>query len=325
MEKKCSDSYFLGVDIGGTEAKIGLLNGDGEILERENLSVAFDGYETPILETVKKGIGDFIGRIDMPREKLRAIGVSATGAIDSKKGLVAGSGGHIKNWLGSTIKDTLESSYGVPVFVLNDANAAALGEMWRGAARDRENVVVVTIGTGVGGGVVVDGHILLGHKGFAGEIGYIKPPFVSDTPLTGRGCYEDYASMSALVRIVEELANEGSIEQKFASSPNGRMIFDAVKSGDKALENVTEHWIDNIAAGIVSLVHIFNPEIILIGGGVSAQKELFIDKLRAKVFDNVMDEFKIDLELRAAELKNDAGMIGAVKFCIDSINKCNEC
>ena len=290
---------YIGIDIGGTEAKIGLLTGDGKIMDKVNVPVSFDHYETPILVTVNRAVGEFLKK--------------------HKSGVVAGCGGHIRNWLGSPIREVLEKAYGLPVFALNDANAAALGEMWQGGAKGKSNVLVITIGTGVGGGIIVDGHILLGNHGFAGEIGYIKPPFVPEESLTGRGCYEDYASMSALIRMVEVAARKGSMDAKYASGTNGREIFDAVKSGDKILERITECWIGNIAAGIVSLVHIFNPEVILIGGGVSAQKEYFIDKLRNRVFDAIMDEFKTDLNLKAAELKNDAGMIGAVKFCLDSL------
>ncbi len=310
---------YIGIDIGGTEAKIGLLTGDGKIMDKVNVPVSFDHYETPILVTVNRAVGEFLKKHTEDKDRIRAIGVSATGAIDSKSGVVAGCGGHIRNWLGSPIREVLEKAYGLPVFALNDANAAALGEMWQGGAKGKSNVLVITIGTGVGGGIIVDGHILLGNHGFAGEIGYIKPPFVPEESLTGRGCYEDYASMSALIRMVEVAARKGSMDAKYASGTNGREIFDAVKSGDKILERITECWIGNIAAGIVSLVHIFNPEVILIGGGVSAQKEYFIDKLRNRVFDAIMDEFKTDLNLKAAELKNDAGMIGAVKFCLDSL------
>lgn len=312
------EEYFLGVDIGGTEAKIGLVTIGGEIKYKKSVPVAFDGYETPILTTVNKELGNFIKEAAAEPSSIKAIGVSATGAIDSRLGIVAGSGGHIKNWLGSKIKDTLESTYKKPVFVLNDANAAALGEMWKGAAAGKRNVVVITVGTGVGGGIIVDGKVLLGRSGFAGEIGYILPPFKVENPL-GRGCFEDYASTSALVRMVEAAAKEGKVNQKYSSEVTGKVIFEAVKDNDTKVESIVDEWIGNIAAGISGLIHIFNPEAVLIGGGVSAQKELFIDKLRDRIMDMIMEEFKEGLEIKATELKNDAGMIGAVKFCIDNL------
>ena len=318
-KKKMNDAFFIGVDIGGTEVKIGLITDDGDIIKKTKESVSFDGYETPIIVTVNKVLGEFLKEAGVPSGKIKAIGVSATGAIDCINGVVAGSGGHIKNWLGTPIKRILEENHKIPTFVLNDANAAALGEMWKGAARGKKNVLVITIGTGVGGGIIVDGHILLGSHGFAGELGYLKPPFILNEPVVRRGCYEDYASMSALVRMVKDAASKEIIDSKYGIETNGKMIFEGIKNGDEKLREISERWIDNIAAGMVSLVHIFNPQIILIGGGVSSQKELFIDKLEKSIMNNIMDEFRIDLKIQPASLKNDAGMIGAVKFCIDSL------
>ena len=247
--------------------------------------------------------------------EIAGIGVSATGGINTKLGIVEGSAGHIKNWEGTNIRSRLESEFGVKTAVLNDANAAALGEMWKGAAIGKENVVVMTIGTGVGGGIIVDSKILLGRKGFAGEIGHI-PVNVDgeDCSCGNKGCIEHYGSTSALVRNVKEAVISGEIKGIEAGKVDGRLIFKEVAAGNDTVKKYVDEWISYISATLVGLVHIFNPEMIILGGGVSRQKELFVDKVRERVLHGVMPNFAIGLTVEAAKLGNDAGIIGAVRF-----------
>ena len=311
-----SDKLYLGVDIGGTAAKLGLVDEEGRIISSVNeYPVKFDDYETPIIETVVKSVRHFMDENNKNFAEIAGIGVSATGGINSKLGIVEGSAGHIKNWEGTNIKARLESEFGVKTEVLNDANAAALGEMWKGAARGKENVVVMTIGTGVGGGIIVDSKILLGRKGFAGEIGHI-PVNVDgeDCSCGNKGCIEHYGSTSALVRNVKEAVISGEIKGIEAGKVDGRLIFKEVAAGNDTVKKYVDEWISYISATLVGLVHIFNPEMIILGGGVSRQKELFVDKVRERVLHGVMPNFAIGLTVEAAKLGNDAGIIGAVRF-----------
>lgn len=311
-----SDKLYLGVDIGGTAAKLGLVDEEGRIISSVNeYPVKFDDYETPIIETVVKSVRHFMDENNKNFAEIAGIGVSATGGINTKLGIVEGSAGHIKNWEGTNIRSRLESEFGVKTAVLNDANAAALGEMWKGAAIGKENVVVMTIGTGVGGGIIVDSKILLGTKGFAGEIGHI-PVNVDgeDCSCGNKGCIEHYGSTSALVRNVKEAVISGEIKGIEAGKVDGRLIFKEVAAGNDTVKKYVDEWISYISAALVGLVHIFNPEMIILGGGVSRQKELFVDKVREKVFTSVMPNFAIGLSVEAAELGNDAGIIGAVRF-----------
>ena len=314
-----TDRVYLGIDIGGTAAKFGLVNGEGvmisEVLE---YPVKFDDYETPIIETVVKSAKEFMSKNNKTFFDINGIGVSATGGINSKLGIVEGSAGHIKNWKGTNIKKRLEAEFGMNTVVLNDANAAALGEMWKGAAKGRENVVVMTIGTGVGGGIIVDSKILLGRKGFAGEIGHI-PVNVDGEKCSceNTGCIEHYGSTSALVRNVKNAVISGEITG-IKEEVDGRLIFKEVAAGNKAIIKYVDEWINYISAALVGLVHTFNPEMVILGGGVSKQKKLFVDKVRDKVLHGVMDNFAQDLRVEAAELGNNAGIIGAVKFVIDA-------
>ena len=311
-----ADTIYLGIDIGGTAVKFGLVDEDGNMVSKvSEYPVRFDNYETPIIETVVKSAGIFMEANSKSFTEIAGIGVSATGGINSKLGIVEGSAGHIKNWEGTNIKERLENEFGVKTEVLNDANAAALGEMWKGAARGKENVVVMTIGTGVGGGIIVDSKILLGTKGFAGEIGHI-PVNVDgeDCSCGNKGCIEHYGSTSALVRNVKEAVILGEIKGIEVNKVDGRLIFEEVAAGNDTVKKYVDEWISYISATLVGLVHIFNPELIILGGGVSRQKELFVDKVREKVFTSVMPNFAIGLSVEAAKLGNDAGIIGAVRF-----------
>ena len=311
-----ADTIYLGIDIGGTAVKFGLVDEDGNMVSKvSEYPVRFDNYETPIIETVVKSAGIFMEANSKSFTEIAGIGVSATGGINSKLGIVEGSAGHIKNWEGTNIKARLESEFGVNTEVLNDANAAALGEMWKGAAIGKENVVVMTIGTGVGGGIIVDSKILLGRKGFAGEIGHI-PVNVDgeDCSCGNKGCIEHYGSTSALVRKVKEAVISGEIKGIEVNKVDGRLIFKEVAAGNDTVKKYVDEWISYISATLVGLVHIFNPEMIILGGGVSRQKELFVNKVREKVLKGVMPNFAIGLSVEAAELGNDAGIIGAVRF-----------
>ena len=315
-----TDRIYLGIDIGGTAVKFGLVNGEGVMVsEVSEYSVKFDNYETPIIETVVKSAKEFMSKNNKAFFDINGIGVSATGGINSKLGIVEGSAGHIKNWEGTNIKKRLEAEFGMNTVVLNDANAAALGEIWKGAAKGRENVVVMTIGTGVGGGIIVDSKILLGSKGFAGEIGHIPVNVDGEECSCGNtGCIEHYGSTSALVRNIKNAVISGEIIGINEDEIDGRLIFKQVSAGNKVVIKYVDEWINYISAALVGLVHIFNPEMVILGGGVSKQKEFFVDKVRDKVLHSVMDNFAQSLSIEAAELGNNAGIIGAVKFVIDA-------
>lgn len=311
---------YLGIDIGGTAVKMGIVDETGNILISREASVSFDNYNTPILETVLAESEAFLDKNNISPKDLGRIGISATGQIDTKNGIVAGSGGNIRNWDGADLKGSFTKKYHLPVTVVNDANCVALGEKWVGSAKNAKDVIVLTIGTGLGGGIIINDQILLGRAGFGGETGHFSIHKQGEACTCGnRGCFEQYASMTALIRSVHRFY-EASDPGRLKEHPvNGRSIFEAVSKGEEGVIRIVDTWICDISAGITSLVHIFNPELIVIGGGVSAQEELFIAKLRAEVMERVMPNFRRGLTLRAATLGNQAGMIGAVYYLIRSL------
>ena len=258
---------YLGVDIGGTAVKLGLVDDTGRVLRRAERSVSFDGYKTPILDTVQTAIRDFLGSHDVP----------------------------------------LERAFGLPVTVANDANCMVLGEVWVGAAKGYTDVIGVTLGTGVGGGIITGGRLLEGARGLGGELGHFRLHALDGVACTcgAIGCYERYAATTALVRGAQKMGLD---------APDGRAIFEAAAAGNARTLAVLNDWISEIAQGLAGLVHIFNPQLILIGGGVSAQQELLIDPLAAQVCKSVMPAFAEGLEIKAAALQNDAGLVGAVYY-----------
>lgn len=304
---------YLGLDIGGTAVKIGLIDRNGKLLCKDAFPAAFDGYATPLMQTALRSIEAFLERYRLTAGELSGIGVSATGQIDPQAGTVAGTAGHIPNWIGTPIKDILQKQYGLPVAVINDANSVALAEQWVGAAVGYTHVIVITVGTGVGGGILTDGGLLTGSRGLAGELGHFPIQVDGDAcSCQNHGCYERYASTTALVRMVRESEAARSLPVP-AQEIDGRLIFKLAAEGHAAIRRQLDAWIDYVAAGLIGLTHIFNPELILVGGGVCRQEELFIAPLRRKVLTRVMPRFADGLELKAAGLGNDAGMIGAVR------------
>lgn len=308
---------YLGIDIGGTAVKLGIVDEEGTISASNSYSVNFDHYRTPIMDTVMRSIPLFLDEASIDAVVLDGIGVSATGQIDTKRGCVAGSAGHLPHWLGTPIMDILSKRYQRPVYVGNDANCAVLGEHLTGAAVGFQNVVMITVGTGIGGGIITENCLLTGTKGIAGELGHFPMKSAKQACSCGNyGCYEQYASTSALVRTVTSHLDALPLSHLKEELITGKLIFEELASGNSQLQILVDEWIQDVATGLIGLTHIFNPDLLLIGGGVCGQEKYFIEPLRKKVFQHIMPGFREKLSLKAAQLGNDAGIIGAVKHFI---------
>ena len=300
-------TMILCLDIGGTAVKMGLCDRQGVIHARKEASVCFDQYRTPILETVLREAELFLAEQQCDVE---GAGISATGQIDDKRGIVIGTNGRIPHWEGSHLAEEMSARFHVPAFALNDANAAALGESFAGRAKGLENVIMLTLGTGVGGGIILGGKLYSGSLGIAGELGHFTLYADGMTCTCGKkGCFECYASTTALIARAKEKAGSEDL--------NGKEIFRRAQAGDRAMLSVLDAWIDDIVHGITGLVHIFNPDMVLIGGGVSVQEQLLMQPLRERVKAGVMPRFAEHLSIERATLGNDAGMIGAARWYME--------
>lgn len=300
---------YLGIDIGGSAVKTGLVDETGEVIVKSETEIDRSCKKETVMETVIRSIRELIITNNIDISSLFGIGVSSPGSIDTVKGEVAISGGNVPNWGGTKVREILSEEFRLPVSLANDGNCVALAEAWIGAARDCNDVLCVTLGTGIGGGIISRGKLIEGHRGYAGEIGhFVTHAGGRECACGGRGCFERYAATSALVREGSELRDKWY---------TGRNIFEYANAGDEEALALVDRWTDEIAYGIAGLIHIFNPEVILIGGGVSAQEELVILPVRRKVNDLIMTDFTDGLVVKRASLGNDAGMVGAVKHLMD--------
>ena len=220
--------HYFGIDIGGTAVKLGIVDETGIVLAKAEESVSFDGYQTPILTTVLKAAQAFLAAQNISAASLAGIGVSATGQIDSRKGIVAGTCGNLPNYIGAPIKAELEKAFGLPVTVANDANCMTLGEVWVGGAKGYTDVIGVTLGTGVGGGILTGGRLLEGARGLGGELGHYRTHALDGVDCTcgAKGCWERYAATTALVRAAKE---------KDPDWTDGRTIFAAAEAGNETV------------------------------------------------------------------------------------------
>ena len=294
-------------DIGGTSIKYGVLNEQGDMLYKSKTDTrASEGGMAVIgqvIEIAKRLQTDYT---------LNGLAVSTAGQIDKQEGSVIHATESLPGYTGLNIKKELEIALDLPVMIDNDVNCAALGEYWRGAAKEVSHFLCMTLGTGIGGAIVMNGQVYPGAGYSAGEFGHMtlypdgKPCLCGDS-----GCYEQYASSSAL---------EHRAADYFKTSISLPLLFNQAKQGDRASELLIDKWIDDVALGIKSLVHIFNPPLIVIGGGISEQGDYLLKKLQKNVNARIMPSFQHSLELKMAQNGNDANLQGAVYQLKNDLN-----
>lgn len=286
-------------DIGGTNIKYGVLNEQGDILYKSKTATKVNEGGAAIIGQVKE-----IARHLQEYYKLNGIAISTAGQIDKRNGKVIHATDSLPGYTGLNIKKELEASFDLPVVVDNDVNCAALGEYWHGAAQGVDHFLCMTLGTGIGGSIIVNGQVYNGASYSAGEFGHMTLYPGGEPCLCGdNGCYEQYASSSALDRRAQEY---------FKQTISLQELFYQAKRGEKTAELIIDQWVDDVALGIKSLVHIFNPPLIVIGGGISEQGNYLLEKLQRNVDARIMISFQRSLELKLAQNGNDANLQGAV-------------
>jgi glucokinase len=312
----------IGVDLGGTNLRTALLSVDGDILDRhKEATYAADGWNKVVARLI-----DNIARqreIAVQRGKrVIAVGVGAPGVIRMDKGIVVKSP-NFPDWNNLPLKDELEKALRIPVIIENDANAAAIGEQWRGAGRGIDSMILLTLGTGVGGGVIINGKIWQGADGMAGEVGHMT--LIPDGRLCGCGnigCLEMYASARGIVQSYREAPElKGAAA---ASDVTSAMIYDAARNGDSVAQRIMKDMGRMLGIGIANLINIFNPQMIVLGGGVRHAWELFIgathDEIMRRAFQVPAERTKIVPSL----LGDDAGMIGAAAEALQKLQQRGE-
>ncbi|CEG27239.1 ROK family protein [Bacillus sp. B-jedd] len=287
---------ILTADIGGTSIKVGLCHQDGTIEQFQEFSTKWANGELKLVDKVIEILSAYSG--------FDAIGISTAGQVDSEAGVITYANENIPGYTGTRLKEILQKEFDVPVKVENDVNAAALGELHFGAAKGFKDFLCLTYGTGIGGAIVLESQLYKGHTGSAAEFGHIiTHPLGNKCACGGLGCYETYASTTALVNMAKRIDKD---------CINGKIIIEKLNQGNANLEKTIHDWVFEIALGLVSLVHVFNPPAILLGGGIMEQ-EVLVDMVSAKVHELIMESFS-DLKIMKAELGNKAGLLGAASL-----------
>lgn len=290
-------------DVGGTFIKFAVINEEGKILFKNKFPTP--SYDCKV--TIPENMIEKIEQLQRQFE-IHSVGICTAGVVDSKSGIVL-TASNFKDYDGARLSEYIKKRVHLQVYVENDVNAIALGELWMGAAKGHDTFVCIALGTGVGGSIVIDGKVVKGISGGAGEIGHIIVNEKGEQCGCGAvGCYERYASTSALIRNYRKKAEKQGIK---IEEINGESILKRVAEGETLAKEVYDEFLEHVATGIVSITHLLDPGLIVLGGGISAQGEDFIKKLNDKFQKKAMKEYADHTKIVQAELKNDAGIYGA--------------
>ncbi|HGD9449163.1 TPA: ROK family glucokinase [Streptococcus agalactiae] len=312
---------LLGIDLGGTTIKFGILTLEGEVQEKWAIETNTLENGRHIASDIVESLKHRLSLYGLTKDDFLGIGMGSPGAVDRTSKTVTGA--FNLNWADTQeVGSVIEKEVGIPFFIDNDANVAALGERWVGAGANNPDVVFVTLGTGVGGGVIADGNLIHGVAGAGGEIGHmIVDPENGFTCTCGnKGCLETVASATGVVRVARQLAEqyEGSSAIK-AAIDNGdtvtsKDIFIAAEDGDKFANSVVERVSRYLGLAAANISNILNPDSVVIGGGVSAAGEFLRSRVEKYFVTFAFPQVKKSTKIKIAELGNDAGIIGAASL-----------
>ena len=311
----------FGVDIGGTTVKMCSFTSEGELLDKWEIPTRCQDNGINILPDIADSIKARMDREGWALSDIEGIGISVPGPVDDN-GVVH----RCVNlgWGIFDIDEEMKKYIDLPVFAGNDANAAALGEVWKGGGTGCKNVVVVTLGTGVGGGIIVNGKVLSGYSGAGGEIGHIHINDDEEEPCGcgNKGCLEQYASATGIARLARQrLAKDDKPSaMRKAPSISAKVVFDAVKEGDEVAIEVAEQFGEILGKGLSVIADVTNPEMFVIGGGVSKAGPIVLDYIKKNYVRYVFHGSR-ETKFALATLGNDAGIFGSAKLVLDGVKK----
>ncbi len=314
---------IIGIDLGGTSVKLAILTTEGEIQEKWSIKTNILDEGSHIVPDIIDSIKHRFEIYGLTKEDFLGVGMGSPGVVDSEAGTVIGA--YNLNWKTlQLVKDQFESALGLPFFIDNDANVAALGEQWVGAGNNNPNVVFITLGTGVGGGVIAEGNLIRGVKGAGGELGHITVDFDAPFACTcgKKGCLETVASATGIVnltrRYAEEYAGDAKLKQLIddGEEVTAKDVFDLAKEGDDLALIVYSHFSNYLGVACANIAAVLNPAYIVLGGGVSAAGEFLLDGVRNVFADNSFPQIKESTQIVLATRGNDAGVIGAASLVL---------
>lgn len=306
------NTYAVGIDLGGTNLKAGIVDGNGKIAYRLSKKTNSEADSQTISDQILELIAEIIRISNLKKSDIVGIGLGSPGLVD-KKGETILFSPNLPRWRNIPIKRIIAERFSMPCVLENDANAAAWGEKWAGAGKEASSLVMLTLGTGIGGGIVIEDRLWRGANNVAAEIGHMV--IQTDGPLCkcgNRGCIEVYASATGMVRRFQELLKGGTPSAlKGCHEITAKRINDAALQGDKASLDIIEETGRYLGIAIVNIMHIINPEMIVLAGGMIGSGELLMNPLREVTTQRAFEASYKDTKIVFSQLGNDAGIIGA--------------
>ena len=307
--------YCFGVDIGGTTVKLGLFSEDGEIVEKWEIVTRTENAGEAILPDIAAAINGKLKERGIAKDQMIGVGVGVPAPV-TREGIIDGSAN--LGWKYKNAKKELEELTGLTAEFGNDANIAALGEMWKGGGAGYRNMVMITLGTGVGGGVIIDGKILTGQNGAGGEIGHIcvNMDEKETCGCGGHGCLEQYASATGIARLARrKLEHETRPTILKKDNLSARTVFDAVKQDDEVAKEIATEMGNYLGHAMADLAAVLDPAVFVIGGGVSKAGEVLLPYIEKPYMEKAFFANK-NVQFKLATLENDAGICGAAKLIL---------
>lgn len=313
--------YYMGIDLGGTNIKAGIVEDTCRILAQSDCPTLSARSPEEVCDDIVKLCGTILKQAGMTWEDIQGIGVGCPGIINPETGMVEYSNN--LGWRNFSMREYLQKQTGKSVQMGNDANVAALGEVYAGSAKGAKSAVIITLGTGVGSGVVLDSKILCGCRFGASEFGHMVIEYGGRLCTCGRrGCLESYASATGLINLTEEAirchpeSRMGKLSREHGGT-DGRTAFEAMKQGDAAAKQVVDTYIGYLACGMTNIINILQPEIISIGGGISKEGDALLIPLRQKTYAEVFGGYdEKGTRIEVCTLGNKAGLIGAAMLAL---------
>ena len=307
--------YCFGVDIGGTTVKLGLFTTEGEIVDKWEIKTRTENQGEAVLPDIAAALNEKLEEKQIPKDEVEGIGVGVPAPVNAE-GVVQNTAN--LGWGYKEVKREMEELSGMKAEIGNDANVAALGEMWLGAGKGRKNIIMVTLGTGVGGGIIIDGKPLVGAHGAGGEIGHLCVNY-EETDHCGcgnTGCLEQYASATGITRLANiRLAKDDKASVLRGQEVSAKTVFDAVKADDEVAKEIAEEFGKYLGHAMANLAAVADPSAIVIGGGVSKAGEVLLQYVEKNFKEKAFFANK-DTEFVLATLGNDAGICGAAKLIL---------
>lgn len=310
--------YYLGVDLGGTSIKAGLVNENYKVISQASRPTGREREAEAVLKDIAMLCQSLLEDNSLTVGDIHSIGIGSPGIASPQEGMILSASN--LNFDHVDVRGEIQKFIDTDVYVENDANCAALGEALCGAAKGAKSTLVVTLGTGIGGGIIIDGKIHRGHFCGAGEIGHHVVQMIDGIPCgCGRtGCWEKYASATALIRMAQEAVEKNPkslilnlAKDKKAENITAKVVFDTAQQGDATANNVLEQYFKNVAIGLTNLINILEPEQVVLGGAMSAQKDYLTKPVVRYIEEEMYGNMGLKIEIKTAILGNNAGIIGA--------------